>query len=550
MLSKFFSFFLFSFVLVSLCLFVDANQIKYEISTQNPQTPPYYFGTTITDLKISFLDTDNNVLAQNIVNLEIKVGAKRFFLLKEKDNTYHLKNQQITEDLINETKLIVNIITPLEGSFTNIKQTYNIDSIDNIISLKTDPKENYKNLTIGQTIDLKLEFEDLKNQGIKNLKCYLNSFGSKEKFDCTKKDICNYKLTITLDTNTIPIYCLFDKTTSKGTKIYPLNVLILPNISEGIKIGEITNPKDRVIGNPFEICFTVLYQSNTLVKEVGLFKIFEGEEEIEYYKRDNDFCFSQFLIPYTTLQKEISFEFLGKKYLSKINQDLKPGTYWTIFLIVIGILILINLLLIIKAVFSKDSIEDLTLQRDNYKNKLKEIKEKYLQGEIEKKEFDSKLNEYSIKISFLNERLLHMKKHQPNLYSSSLSKEESRNEEEGRKPRKASKELMEAIFTENKEDKIKANEEDLFVDETLISDESIKKLSKELSESSIISDKPKEENKFAAFFKNLKNLFKKKTKETTDIQKETNEEQEPEEAKETFQGYSTEDEYDIRKWQK
>jgi len=183
------------------------------------------------------------------------------------------------------------------------------------------------------------------------------------------------------DTNTIPIYCTFNKTI-KGTKTYPLNLIINSTLLEGLKIGEVTNPKNTVISNPFELCFTVLYTNGDSVNDMGIFKINLNDSEKEYYIRNNSFCYNKLLIPFTNLDENLGFSFNNKIYYAQITEPLNPGTYWTLFLIIVGIFILINIILILRAIFSRETMEDLTIERDNYKTKLKEIKEKYLQGDI------------------------------------------------------------------------------------------------------------------------------------------------------------------------
>jgi len=533
-------FFTFSFILL-LTGFISSNQINYEINTTYPNSMPYYLGTQINDLKISLVDNNNQILDYNINSLNVRIGQNKYNLLKE-SNVYHLKDIIITKELLINNKLVIDVLTPLEGTFINTKQTYTIGETSELIKLKNNPIDEYKTLTIGQKKSLVLIFEDLKNQQISNLNCFLDSYNSDKIFDCSKTNTCSYLLDVTEDLNTINILCNFDKTI-KDKKTYPLGLTITANLVEGIKISELTNPKDGIIGNPFEMCFNVVYANNDKITDYGVFKLNINNIDKEYYTRDNGFCFSKLLVPFTVLDENILFSFNNKTYNSQITKELNPGTYWTAFMIIIGIFILINLILILKAIFSKETLEDLTIQRDNYKTKLKEIKEKYLQGEINKREFDSKLNEYSIKISYLNERILNTKKTQNKPFEETTKEEKQLESEEVKEnnSKKAPKELLNAIFSEKKE-KVELKEEDIIVDQAQISDEKIVNYTNELSKTDI-SQKPKEESKFKLFFKNL---FKKKPK----LENQEEEKENIDNLKDTFKGYSNDNEFDIKNWQK
>ncbi len=537
------------FFILLLFGFAYSNQINYEINTQYPNSSPYYIGTNIVDLKILLVDSNKQILNYpNINNLSVKIGTNKYTFSKDSGNIYHLQNTIITKDMLTDGKLVLSIITSLEGSFTNTKQTYPIGDITEIIKLKNNPLDDYKTLTIGEQKEILLNFEDLKNQQISDLKCSLNSYDSETSFDCSKSNNCNYLLTVKEDTNTIPIYCTFNKTI-KGTKTYPLNLIINSTLLEGLKIGEVTNPKNTVISNPFELCFTVLYTNGDSVNDMGIFKINLNDSEKEYYIRNNSFCYNKLLIPFTNLDENLGFSFNNKIYYAQITEPLNPGTYWTLFLIIVGIFILINIILILRAIFSRETMEDLTIERDNYKTKLKEIKEKYLQGDINKREFESKLNEYSIKVSYLNERILTTRKKEPKqTFDETIKEEKDTNNYKANKP---SSELMNAIFSDNKE-KVQVNDEDLSVDEAHISDESINNYTKELEKHDISQEEPKKENGFITFWKNLFKRKPKKENEPKEDQKQTNKEEKPnqEDLKQTFQGYNTDSEFDIKNWQK
>jgi len=503
-------------------------------------------GTLISDLKLSFVDINNNILAQkDIPNLKIKIGSKTFILKKEKDKAYHLHNYTITKDLITNNKLVVSVLTPLEGQYTNTKRTYPIDNIKTKITLKNNPKELYKNLTVGEPITLSIEFENLKNQNISNMNCYFNN-RNKNPFNC-KNDYCTYQLVVPEDLSNIKIYCSFDKETAKGKKNLPLYFDIDTNLSHGINLGSLTNPKDGVIGNPFELCFNLLFANNTPVSDPSLFKMQINNKDVELYKRNNSFCVTNFLIPYTKLDKNIKITFLDNDYNSKISVDLKPGTYWTWFFIVIILIILINIGLIIKASLSKETYDDLLDKRDKYKSKLKELKEKYLQGDINKKEFDSKLNEYSIKMSYLNEKMLHVKKKEKKVKPKEA-------EVESYKPsqKKAPKELINAIFSDNKKS-VKIKDEDLFVAD--VNNSAVPEEPKFVAPKKPKLVKEKKESKFILFFKNLFKKKPKKPKEQKKSETETQENtnfnfQQDQDLSFEPEPLTNNDNFDIRSWQK
>jgi len=546
-------YFLVIFLTLSFTSILFANQIKYDLSTTNPNNGAYFIGTTINDLKISFIDFNNNILEQNITSLEIKIGTERFFLQKESDFTYHLRNQIINTNMVADSKLIVSIITMLQGQYLNTKQTYKIGDISEIIKLKNNPEEDYKKLTIGQDLTIKLHFEDLINQQIKNIKCNLDSFDSENKFNCDTINECLINTVISKDTSNLDIYCLFDKIDTKGYKTYPLVYTIIPTLSQGIKIGNLTNPKDGEIGNPFEICFNPIYESGFPITNKN-FKLLLNNEEQEIYSRGNSFCFKNFLVPYTTLNKDLVLEYNNQQYTSQINTKLKPGQYWTWFIIILSIIIFINLILILKAIFSRETYEDIIKQRDNYKNRLVIIKEQYLQGEINKKEFESKLNEYSIKISWLNERALQKKPsaEQINRKEKEINElNEIKLNREPKENKKAPKELLNALFSEPNKEKVQIKDEDLIIEETQVNDNSINELTKALNVDYV--PKEKTESKIKLFFKNL---FNKKQKNNENHNEKpaitsTTEKKEVNDNKDLFQGYNiNENEFDIRKWQK
>jgi len=537
-------FFTFSFVLL-LIGFVFSNQINYELNTVYPNSSPYYIGTKITDLKISLTDDNKQVIDYSTIpNLSVKLGLNKYTLSKE-SGVYHLKDIIITNEMLIDNKLIVSVLTPLEGAYTNTKQTYIIDDSSDIIKLKNKPEEQYKVLTIGQQKMISLEFEDLKKQQISNLKCFLDLYDSENIFDCSTAsgNICTYNYTVKEDSNGLNIFCYFDKTI-KEKKTYPLRISINAQSKEGLKISELVNPQNGVIENPFELCFFVEYANGDRITDLGLFTIAISDLTKDYYLRDNYFCFNYILIPYTALDENLALTFNNKTYYTQITKDLTPGTYWTIFFSIVGLFILINIIFILRAFLSKEDINDLTNQRDNYKNKLKELKEKYLQSEITKKEFDLKLNEYSIKISYLNERLLNVKRQKKNIDSEiKEEKTEDIKDTHEDKPKKAPKELLNAIFSEKKET-VELKDEDIIVDETKINDHELNKLTQELSGNFNYDNFGLKENKFITF---IKNLFKRKPKEEKQEQSEDQKKVLNNEFNNTFKDN---DDYNIRGWQK
>lgn len=543
-------FFLFSFFILFLFTYGYSANINYELITNS--SAPYYSGTLINDLKITFID-NNSIINYSLDYLNIKIGNEKYTLNKSSDNSYHYRNFILTNNNIIDNKIIIQILNPLEGQYSNIKQTYMSGNISDIITIKSNPEKEYSKMTIGEPIKFILTFDDLKKENISNMNCYLDALNSENKFECTKNE-CNYDI-IAEDKN-YEILCNFDKLINNTKKTYPLYFKIIPEISEGLIIGKTTNPKDNKINNPFEVCFELLYKSQNKVVDLTNIIIKINDSTKDIYLRNESLCYSKFLIPFTELNDNIIVEYLNEEYEFKINSKLKSGTYWNIFFIVFGIIILINLVLLFKALFIKETIEDLTQQRDNYKNKLKNIKEDYLQGKITKKEFDNKLNEYSIKISYLNEKLINTK---PKEFNAKIMPKQMTTET---KNTKANADLLNIINGNNQDNKTqeintKKDDELIFVNDNDIKSNQYTSISEEIENSTINTNLKQKESKIISF---LKNLFKRKLKdkdenkqkqqkEEIDI-KEINKKDLDIKVNDEINYTNQEDNFDIKSWQK
>ncbi len=535
---------IFSLLIFSGIIF--ANSVSYSLTTQYPSSPPYFVGTQISDLQITFLDSSNNVMAQNFDSLSVKIGKKIFSLQKNKSNEYHLKKVIISEDLVSDNKLTIKITTPLDSSFTNLQQRYAVKSIDDKIKIINNPKEEFSNLTIGQNLWLALQFESIAEQNITDISCFLDHYNSDKELIWEGHEATAYNLKVTKDLKELNIYCLFEKTVNSKKEIIPYYVNIPVTLSEGFKITEFTNPKEGVIGNPFSFCFAGAYESGQFIIPDNEFKLLIDKKEKDY-SYDSDygiFCISEFLVPYTTFDKDITFEQDKKQYTTETNISLKPGTIWTVFLAAVVIFILFNLIFFIRGKLYKETIIDLVKKRDANQEKIKIIREDYLSGDLEKEEFEDKLKEYTIKVSLLNERIILAKKEERLKTKKMIQAKKGLAEGKEKIGQEVPTELLSIINEEPEEqEEIEAPEKKEKGDMEQIKEvpeEDTKKLI-----ASITNSEPVLLEKKESFFEKLKNLFKRKPKN-----KQEKEEGPKVDIEKEFGVINNNEDFDVKRWMK
>lgn len=528
---------IFSLLIFSGIIF--ANSVSYSLTTQYPSSTPYFVGTQIQDLKITFLDVSNNIIAQNIDTLNVKMGKKIFSLQKNKSNEYHLKNIILSEDLVQDNKLTIKITTPLDSSFANIQQSYSVKSIEDKIKIINNPKEDYSNLTISQNLWLALQFESIQEQNITNISCFLDNLNSDKEFTWEGLESTHYSLKVSKDLKELNIYCLFEKTENSKKEIIPYYVNIPVTLSEGFKILQFTNPKDGVIGNPFSFCFEGAYENGMYIIPDTEFKLLinDKEKDYSYDSYYGIFCVSDFLIPYTTFDKKITFEQDKKQYSVETTTPLKSGLVWNIFFVVVGLFILFNLIFLIRTKLHKETIVDLIKKRDSYQEKIKLIREDYLSGDLEKEEFEDKLKEYTIKMSLLNERIIIVKKEER-----IRAKKQVQAQREIRGKEKIETEVPTELLSIINEEPEQTDEEEQKEKEGSM--EQIKEVPEEDTKkliASITNSEPVLLEKKESFFEKIKNLFKKKPKEKKEDGPKVDLEKE-------FGVVSNNDDFDVKKW--
>ncbi len=521
-------FFIFLFITLSNSVF--SNSINYEISTDLPVKDPYYVGTLVKDLSISFVDSSNILIKEDYNSLKVKLGLEEYLFLKEKDNKYHLRNFYIQSNFIINNRFAIDIKTPTEG-YSNTKKSYAIRDISNNLILKNNPELQFSKLTVNEKIQLYLEFESIKD--ISNMTCFISYNNSKSNLNCNRT-VCSINFLVPEELKEINFICNYDKTVDDVKTKYPFILTINPELSKGIYIKEIINPEDRVIKNPFEVCFNIYYKSNRLLKDYYEIDLFVNNVSTNFYDKGNNYCFTKFLFPFSNLDLDLVLLFDDSEYYFEYDEKLKPGLFWIIlFIIVIGFII-INIILIIRSITSKEDLNSLVDKRDAYQTRLKLVKDKYLQGNLDKREFEKSLQEYTIKISWLNEQILRLRKEDKFKAPKFVPKTQD--------SKQAPQELLNAL---NTNENIYDNKE-LFVEETDVNVNAkptfyskIKDWFKNLKEK---LNKPKQEKKKKEN-KDLEDIFAKKDLDNLDKNVDLD-------LKINSNENDLENEFDIRKWQK
>ncbi len=519
----------FLFLLIFICNSAFADNLNYSITTELPDKDPYYIGTFVKDLSIYFTNDLDKVVNNDLNYLNVKLGNLDYKFLKEKDNKYHLRNFYVLEEHVINSRFSIEIKTPLEQP--NVKKSYAVKDISNYLKLKNNIN-NFSKLTVGEKIQLYLEFESLKD--ISNLNCFIQYNNVKSNLNC-ERNVCIINFLVPETLNEINFVCNYEKTIDNLKSKYPFVINLRPELLTGIYIKEITNPEKKVIKNPFEVCFNIYYKSNRLLRDYYNLDLYVNNVKTNFYDKENNYCFNKFLFPYTKLDLDLTLIYDDSEYYFNYNEKLKPGLFWILVFVFVILFIIVNVIFIIRSLVSKEDLDSLVSKRDSYQARLKLIKEKYLQGNLDKKEFEKDLQEYTIKISWLNEQILRLRKQSKSNSPKFLPKNLETSQ-------KAPKELLNVLDDNNFESN------DLFIDETKVEDK----------------QKMNFFDSFKNWFKNLKDKLKPKPKDKVvnesldnkkDLESIFNSEKNLDKPKEEFKIDSEEEinldnEFDIRKWQK
>jgi len=427
--------FLILFLSFTYCLNITPT---LNLVTTAPDSPPYFLGTEINTIRLSFVDDNSNPIFP-ADKLGVKIGDKKLELLKVGQEYIANPDLMITSNIIKGLKLIVEL-DPVVG-YTLYKKSFEfeLEPLSDYIDIsKPEIKENYN---YGQKIDFEYTITPFKKD-LKNLKMWIFKPSLEDNaFNCIDF-VCKKNLTIpNIDSNNLDlvIYGVF---TYHGRNIPFVDIYNI-KLTDNLSI-ELVNPdRNGYLYNPFVMEFKVRFENGELFNgDVASFS-FDGSEKI-LKKKDTYYFVNYFMFPFLSFDHNLVFSSGKSKVELNANFYLKPTLWFYLLVCFFGFVFLIEFVIHIFKKFKKLDLNELIAKRDLYKEKQKNLRKEYLSRLITKTYFDSENEKLEYTLSYLTKLILDLEKKQ-----SSISALESSSSEKKRKI------VMEDIKVEEPKEKTK-----------------------------------------------------------------------------------------------